>query len=133
MRTFSLEPMVGALPLTFDMSASEVATALGAPTSETNMKNGRIDRRYGGCSVKFSRAGLVDEMAFMRPERLLIDGANWLTNRAALKKQKLLLKPAERLGFTVFLDLGLALELEQQVAVVFGHALAPTWQKLMGR
>jgi hypothetical protein len=106
---FSLVPYVGAIPVTFEMSSTDVESVIGPPSSvETNFI-GERDERRDGLSIRYSIAdGKVVEVSFLPGVDLVFEGRNMFKEPDLVGYLRQFDQEVyEYMGFLIFLDLGI--------------------------
>jgi hypothetical protein len=110
MSSFLLDPYIGALPVTFNMSPEDVSHILGAPDSVRLNKASERDERRGPVAIRYSSNDhKVVEISFLPTAHVFLQGEDLFRNDNAIGFVSQYDRPLEFVGFVVFLDLGITL------------------------
>jgi hypothetical protein len=110
MTDFTLVPQKGALPLTFEMTPTEVQSAVGPPESSEVNDSGELEERRAHLIVRYSSLdSLVVEIAFLPAAKVWYKGHDLFRERSSLQFLSREDPPYEFVGFLIFLGLGITL------------------------
>ena len=115
MTEFVLQPYVGAIPVTFEMSPADVQQLLGSPARiETNGLGEREEEWHDekdwrdSVTVRYSKIdGKVEEIAFLPAAKLIYQGHDLFRDEGVIDFLSQYDIPYEIVGFVVFLELGI--------------------------
>ncbi len=112
---FTLEPYIGALPLTFEMGPGEVEKTIG-PVERSTIKGGvRVDFRWSGkkpwmpVHVFYSAAEKLEEIEFNKDCVLKYKGIDLFRRKNVLNLLAKEDTPKEYMGTVFFFKLGIAM------------------------
>ena len=132
--SFVISPYVGVGPLRFGMGAEEVALHLGAAEDNfVDFLKRRVEIR-AGVSTKYNRKGQLNEVSFLKSERVILDGIALFTDKAVLARLDALDAATESVGFRIYMGLGIAMtgfgkSRETRTLSVFARELRKLWKE----
>jgi hypothetical protein len=127
--TFTLEPYVGATPVRFGMTASEVKQVLGPPSQVSSNYLGEQEESRDGVKIRYSKEDqTVVELSFLPTVNLIFDSKNLFQQTDPIR---IIVgfdpDPYEWVGFVIFLALGVTItgyhdsDLAQRSITVFSR------------
>ena len=126
MISFTLKPYVGALPITFDMDADDVAALLGPPDLVRQTDFEQYSELRGTLQLRYSaRDTKVQEILLLPNSVLRFEGADLFSQPCPVDYlMQFDAEPYEHAGFVLFAKLGIAIsgchsgETEQEAIMV---------------
>lgn len=110
MTIFVLDPYVGALPVTFNMSPEDVAQIIGPPDSIDDHNTNELEERRGSVAIRYSNQDFkIVEVSFLPKVQLIYHGVDLFRKNYVIDFLSQYDRPFEFVGFVVYLGLGLAM------------------------